>query len=384
MNERRHVLMFLPYYPPSLGGIANHSQEFARAMAGAGYRLTLFVPRFRGVVSHETNPRIRLVHYPATEIIPNYPVPAFWLPEFWRALRSAGREPIDCVFSRTRFFLTSLLAFFFSKLRRRKWIHIEHGSAFVKVGNPFVSAVARLYDETCGRLVLASSDEVVSISEDVQAFVKKFRRKPTPLLYRGLDLAAYDAVVPETALVQKYPGKVLVAWAGRMYRWKGVLDIVTAISMLPADVRNRTQLILIGDGEDRDRIVAASRGLPITCMPAMSRDGVLAHLKSTDIFVHASYPGGGLSTSLLEAMYCSNAVVATPFEGATSVIRNNETGLLLSGNSARKIADALARVVADGKLRKRLADNACAFVAAKFSWAGVAAQYSEVVTRVLR
>lgn len=383
MTEERHLVMFLPYYPPSLGGIANHSQEFAHAMADAGYALTLFVPRFQETVFQEDHPHVRLVYYPAAEIIPNYPVPAFWLPEFWRALRSLGERRIDCVFSRTRFFLTSVLAFFYAKIRHLKWIHIEHGSAYVKVSNPVVAAVARLFDETCGRLVLTSSDEVVSISEDVQAFVKKFRRKPTPLIYRGLDLPAYDKIPPEAALVQEYPGKVLVAWAGRMYRWKGVLDIIAAVGMLPADPRNRIQLILIGDGEDRERVVAASRGLPVTCMPSMSRDAVLAHLKSTDIFVHASYPGGGLSTSLLEAMYCRNAVVATPFEGATFVVRDDATGLLLSGNSARGIADALTKLVEDERLRKRLAENAHASVVKEFSWTRVAAQYSDVITRVL-
>ena len=39
-------------------------------------------------------------------------------------------------------------------------------------------------------------------------------------------------------------------------------------------------------------------------------------LKISDIYIHSSFPGGGLSTSLLEAMNCKCAVIATKNEGA--------------------------------------------------------------------
>lgn len=383
MSTPRRILMVLPYYPPSLGGISNHSQEFARAMAAAGHQLKLLVPAFPGMVRMPDEPGIELIYYPAREIIPNYPLPYMWSPVFWRALKQATRQPSDIVISRTRFFLSSFMAWCLAKFGHRKWIHVEHGSAFVRVGNPIVNAAARLYDELLGRLVLVSSDEVISISEDVQNFVRRFRAQPTPLIFRGLDIDSYEQVAANETVRQLYPGKVLIAWAGRMYRWKGVQTLVQSIACLPESAQRQVHGIIIGDGEDRADIIEAAKGLPITCLPAMDRSSVIATLKSTDIFVHASFPGGGLSTSLLEAMYCGNAIIATPNEGARSVIHHRQTGWLLSGTDASEMSGALQQLVEDAGMRRQMAAAGRQRVSERFAWAGVVTQYEAVIESVI-
>jgi glycosyltransferase involved in cell wall biosynthesis len=90
--------------------------------------------------------------------------------------------------------------------------------------------------------------------------------------------------------------------------------------------------------------------------------------KNFDIYIHSSYPGGGLSTSLLEAMALSNAIIASPYEGAKELIINKETGVLLSSNDPNEIKEALIVLINDEKLRRKLSKNAKEFVKKKFDW----------------
>lgn len=367
-----------------MGGLANHAEEFAQAFSSVGSHVTVFAPRLPGYAEHNSGFDIRIVYYPAREIIPNFPVPAFWRPAFWRAWRSLKDRRYTCVFSRTRFFPISLLALLFAKQAKTPWIHVEHGSAFVKVGNPLVNIFARLYDETLGRLVLTSSNAVVAISRAVQQFVRRWRHGDVPVIYRGLNLSAYDRVAAEPGLRPRYAGKTIVAWSGRMYRWKGVHLILEAIQRLPDHVRQLLQLVLIGDGEDRRRLEDLAKGLPVTFTGALEREAVLSLLKSADIFVHASLPGGGLSTSLLEAMYCGNAVVASPYEGGDEIVVDRQNGLLVRQLAAPALAERIEQLISDSSLRQRLAVAARATVKQRFSWPAVVEQYTKVIESVAR
>jgi len=73
---------------------------------------------------------------PAFDIIPNFPVPKFWKKSFWQILRlvsSQCKNNQTIIQTHTRFFLSSLLGGIFAKYHKIKWVHIEHGSDYVKL-----------------------------------------------------------------------------------------------------------------------------------------------------------------------------------------------------------------------------------------------------------
>jgi len=117
--------------------------------------------------------------------------------------------------------------------------------------------------------------------------------------------------------------------------------------------KNKIVFLVIGDGEDFPRLAEIAEP-PVVLLGSMPRQKVFAALKAADIFIHSALPGGGLSTSLLEAMYCGCAVIATPNEGAKEVITDKETGLLISSSDPRLIREKIIELCENPADREKI------------------------------
>ena len=95
----------------------------------------------------------------------------------------------------------------------------------------------------------------------------------------------------------------------------------------------------------RDRI--ALRG-------AIPLDRLMAIYREHDVFVLPTLPGEGIPRVLLEAMASGMPVVTTRVAGIPSLITDGRNGLLVDSADAATVADAIARLVSDGPLRRRL------------------------------
>lgn len=369
-----NILVFSPYYPPHTGGLESHGEEFNRHLAEQGVEVVVFTPRLPKNAPEKESPQrnIRIIRFPAYEIIPNYPLPKyaplFLTPQFFRMFLTLWKENPDIVISRTRFFNTSLLALIYAKARGIPLVHIEHGSDFVRLSSPFSTFAAKIYDHIFGRLVFRCSNMNISISKAVKRFVEKFDRRDSPVIYRGIDFDAIDAIPTDLSVQERYPGKTIIATAARLYKWKGIENTVEAIRALPEDIRSKIIFLIIGDGEDFDRLKKLSQGLPIEMTGRLERTKVIATLKASDTYIHSSLPGGGLSTSLLEAMYCECAVIATPNEGADEIVEHDKNGILIGASSAKEIGTAIEKLVQNEAKRKTLQVIAKRDIYERFSW----------------
>jgi D-inositol-3-phosphate glycosyltransferase len=84
----------------------------------------------------------------------------------------------------------------------------------------------------------------------------------------------------------------------------------------------------------------------------------------------------------LEAMACGTPVVATRVGGLQTVIEDGESGLLVPAGDHRALAEAIARVLGDHRLRMHLAHGARSR-AERFSWRSVGDQIERLYTHVL-
>jgi glycosyltransferase involved in cell wall biosynthesis len=365
-------LIFSPYYPPHIGGLESHADEFNQHLAKANNTIIVFTPRLpinapKKELLHDN--KVTIIRYPAFEFIPNYPLPKFWSIKFWRLFFALYTKTTDITISRTRFFLTSFIALIFAKTKNTKFVHIEHGSDFVQLSSRFKSFIAKVYDYTFGWVVFKCSDLNISISEAVQKFVHKFDKRQSPVIYRGLDMKKIDIIPANQHIQKEYFNKIIITFVGRLYKWKGIENSIHAIRQLSPTIKNKLIFLIIGDGEDFVHLKKLSKNEDsIKMIGSIPREEAIGILKASSIYIHSAYPGGGLSTSLLEAMYCNNAIIATPNEGANEVINHNTNGCLIANNTPSLINNKIIDLIQNPVKLQKLSTNAHQYIKNNFSW----------------
>ena len=156
-------------------------------------------------------------------------------------------------------------------------------------------------------------------------------------------------------------GPVLL-FVGRLSPQKNLKLFLSAVARLPWPVTVR----LIGDGPERNALeeMGQSMGLRLE-MPGVVPHGDLhREYQRADIFVLPSLLEGHPKV-LLEAMSCGLPCVASDLPSLRNVIRDGETGLLVSLRP-EAVSAAIERLVADRKLADSLGQAARAEVQARF------------------
>jgi len=148
---------------------------------------------------------------------------------------------------------------------------------------------------------------------------------------------------------------------------KSVCTLVSAFARIK-DLRPGLKLAIVGSGQMREEIENQVRDLGISdqCVLHPSTPEVAPWLHAIDVFVLPS-TSEALSNSLMEAMACGCAAVASNVGGNPELVRHGETGLLFAPGDAEDLARQLTTMLTSDELRNRLASAGSAWVAKNLS-----------------
>lgn len=392
-NSLKKVVVFSPFYPPHIGGLESHSDEFNKYLATRGIDIHVFTPRLPEHAPEKEllHKKVIITRFPAWEIIHNYPLPKYWpfwwSQDFFTLFRDLLQEQPNLVISRTRFFTTSLLAVVYAKLKKIPLIHIEHGSGFAEFNGYYKTRLGQAYDWIFGRFVLRSADRIIGNSHATQTFVKKLSgRSDCRIIYRGVETAQIVAAEADDSLSseKKAHQEVFIGYVGRLIDGKGVIDLLLALSQLNSHIHWRC--LIVGDGPEKPALETASQRLHIhhqvDFFGNQSFKKAISILKTCDIIVNPSYTEG-IPTALIEAALCKKAIVATDVGGTKEIITGKEDGFLVPPRRPEILQEKLEILLQNEHLRKRFGEAAFASVQNKFSWNQAIDEYLEVFSEVI-
>jgi glycosyltransferase involved in cell wall biosynthesis len=187
----------------------------------------------------------------------------------------------------------------------------------------------------------------------------------------GVDLAAYDrtdreAVRQELGLT----GRCVIGFVGSFQPWHRVELLLEAVA--PLVDRHPVRLLLVGDGSERPRVIAAARALGLgphlTDVGAVDPSKLPALVSACDVGALPASNDYGQPMKLLEYAAAGLPTVAPDLAPVREVVRDGVTGLLFPPGNAPALSRALARLVGDESLRQRLGARARGEMAESASW----------------
>lgn len=201
------------------------------------------------------------------------------------------------------------------------------------------------------------------------------------LARQGIPVSHAQVYYPGIAL-ERYPMKsdvgrvhhpVRLLYLGPLRPNKRVEVIMRGLGMLLEDGHFRATLTIAGDGDSQymqslER-VAADLGLSdeTLFMGRLDYEQIPSMYRDHDIFVYASAWDEPFGLTHLEAMASGCPIVSTDCGGPTEYLAHEENSLILEKDNPRMMAQAIARLLQNAVLRRRLAENARRLVEQKFN-----------------
>ncbi len=180
------------------------------------------------------------------------------------------------------------------------------------------------------------------------------------VIYNGIDVVPFDQVDEEAVRTFResrgLTDKFVVGVFGRISPWKGQLILLEAAARL-IDLH----VVVVGDAlfsehsykEELHRR-AERHDLKGRVHFLGFQDDVPLLMKVVDVVAHTSTSPEPFGRVIVEAMLAERPVVATRAGGALEILREGETGLLVTPGSVSELEDALLRLRTEPGLRKRL------------------------------
>jgi len=315
---------------------------------------------------------------------------ALAIPGFWRMRRDFNEALLalqpDLIHSNG---IKSHLLAFFSGARSIPvvWhLHDFYGS------RPLARKLLRWAARGCSEGIAISQ----AVANDFQAVVGP---RPVSLILNGIDVSRFSPQPPDSQLpgeaLPTPPGMLRVGMVATYARWKGQeIFFQSAAKILRNLPGFPVQFYLIGgpvyqttgsqyqeyDLRNRTLELGISEKMRLICFQTKP-ENVYSNL---DIVVHASTKPEPFGLTIIEAMACGRAVVASVAGGVAEIIENGKDALGVNPGDVDCLVNALERLLHDPDLRGRLGANARAKAVKFFDRNRIGVQLLRVYERVLK
>jgi phosphatidylinositol alpha-mannosyltransferase len=234
------------------------------------------------------------------------------------------------------------------------------------------SSTDRLYRLAglAARRIVRRLDARIAVSPAAQQYAAGALRMPLGsfrVLPNGVDDTRFATAEPLDELTDH--DRPLLLFVGRLEPRKGVDVLVRAFLRLRAS-RPNVRLCVVGEGPGRERyqqMVPPSIRPDALFVGAVDAADLPRYHASADVFVSPALGGESFGIVLLEAMAAGLPVVASDIPGYRTVLKDGRQGRLVPPQDAFALADAIAALLENDKLRLAMGAEGRQ-TAAEYAW----------------
>jgi len=241
------------------------------------------------------------------------------------------------------------------------------------------------------RLLHFLPDRIVCVSRRVQ---ERFRGIPKALtIYNGVDTEDYRPEIDGSSLRDQWgisASECLVGMAARIGPGKGQDIFLRALAQVTAR-RKEVKGVIVGkpfrDVQGQEKTLQAlTQDLGLTgCVKFVGfYEDIPKVMAAFDIYIMPTY-AEPFGRSLLEAMSCGKAIIATRAGGTTEVLTHQESGLLVTPRDDQALTEAILFLLDHPEERRRLGQGARLRIEASFTFRtnveAIEALYLEILSQ---
>jgi len=231
------------------------------------------------------------------------------------------------------------------------------------------------------RLALPGADLVVVPANATAAVFQPFRADPVKRLPNA---------IPEPGVVtrvRKSQDALRFLLLGTIEPRKGQDIFVQALSLLSPSKQDGAKFLIAGrimDPEFWQSIKALGAGNSnLSIAETLSHAEALEFLAAVDVVVFPSRDEAMPTVTMLEAMSLGKAIISTTVGGAIEFLIDGENALLVRPEVAGDLAQALARLIEQPKLARKLGQNARVTYERHFTMERFGPQFRDLITELL-
>ena len=200
------------------------------------------------------------------------------------------------------------------------------------------------------RILCRITARLIAVSDEVNKFYVNWGL-PADLIetiYNGVDVASLSVPIDVSELKKIYDindDDMVIGWLGRMVPAKDLPTLFMAFHKI-VESNKKVKLLLVGDGPDKDEIVALGKELGIdkSVIYAGFQKNIAQFYHLMD-FVVLSSTREGHPIVALEAMAAGRSMVATRVGGVPVLVQDDKTGYLVDSKDPLAFSLALQRLL---------------------------------------
>ncbi len=357
-------------FPPRVGGIQRTLEALWRELPAD--RVAVFCPAFHGWEEYDAGAPFTIFRQPERHLFPT--------PGMAKRVEAAARDVGADVIM---FGATYPLAALGPRLATRglPYLTAAHGFEYWISIAPAVHRLIRYATSRAARVPVLCSEFV---ARSVRAAVPP--SVPVSVLYPGADVERFRPELPVDDLRARLGigDRPTVVCVSRLVRRKGQDTLIRGMGRVRKVVPDAA-LVIVGAGPDEGRIRALAADTPsgtVHFVGEVAEQDLPRYYALADVFAMpcrtrmAGLEVEGWGNVFIEAAACGKPVVVGDSGGASETVIDGETGLLVDGTDTEEVAAAIATLLSDPGLARKMGEAGRERVLRRHSWPSIAQRLS--------
>lgn len=235
-----------------------------------------------------------------------------------------------------------------------------------------LAGVVRLLERTGYRLADGIVTYTTSMAEELD--LEQYEEK---LYTNGARYVDTDKFRPK---IQYENRDRTIGFLGRLDEEKGIRDLVDVARELPDDIT----FTFVGDGDLRKwletELASEIETNSVEVIGWVDHEDVPEVLSRFQLLVMPSQPTEGLPTVILEALACGTPVYATPVAGIPDVVKEDETGMLMSVRDSETASNRIEKLL-DGD-SENMSSNGRRLIESEYSFEVATDRYRTILSSI--